>query len=211
VARLVSLERRLGRRSRGLDRDTAHPWSETPASTDSARAISSSCCSDVLRFFTRSFGRHAADDVEKLGSPPANALPIRAAEPGSRHMAEINVLANAELAEEAGMFGASPRCRRVRRQAATNSLSGVPTLSRAVLTKEREYLSRNEIENTSRIAITPPNRFVADASPAGDSSCAVTAPPLDKVVDIATGSARIRLAGRRNPAEATSREGGYGG
>ena len=38
---------------------------------------------------------------------------------------------------------------------------------------------------TSRIAITPPNRFVADASPAGALPCAVTASPLDKVADIA--------------------------
>ena len=37
---------------------------------------------------------------------------------------------------------------------------------------------------TSRIAMTPPNRFVADASPAGASPWIVTASPLDKVADI---------------------------
>ena len=47
---------------------------------------------------------------------------------------------------------------------------------------------------TSRIAITPPNRFVADASPAGDSARALTAPPLDKVADIA---ARLRVDSAR--------------
>ena len=107
-----------------------------------------------------------ADDVEKLRSPPSHALPIHAAEPGSRHMAEIDVLANAEIAKEAGMLvhhrdaGAGGVKRRPTLRWAPLDQDGsavgsvharkeldAGALSRAVLTKEREYLSRNEIES----------------------------------------------------------------
>ena len=106
-----------------------------------------------------------ADDVEQLGSPPAHALPIHAAEPGSRHMAEIDVLANAEVAEEARMLvhhrdagaGGVKRRPALRRAPVDQNGSAVGlvhareeldagALARAVLTEEREHLSRNEIE-----------------------------------------------------------------
>ena len=177
----------------------------TRASTDSARAISTSCCSDVLSSFKQTFrAAGEADDVEQLGSPPAHALPSTPPSRVSRHVAEIDVLVNAEVAEEARMLmhhrdtGAGGFKRRpvFRRAPVDQNGSGVRlihsreqldagALARAILTKEREHFSRNEIEGHVANCDHAAEPLRGRREPGRRLAPRCDGSPLDKVADIA--------------------------